>query len=113
MSDRGFLLLSASAIGTALGGQVVSGYDNSYGMVHWIHTAITSSANSASLGGTLQASPHPGMGWYPVTSWAFTGAANSGSAILSANYGYLQATVDWVSGAGTGRVSMFAQWADH
>jgi hypothetical protein len=95
VSERGFLLLSASGTGTALGGTELAGYAYRNGMVYWQHSAVTSSANSASVGATLYANPHPDLPWYPITSWAFTGAANSGSAIMSANYGHLKAAVDW------------------
>jgi hypothetical protein len=110
MGERGWLLISASASGAT--GQGILGYGARNGMIGWVHSAVTSSANSASLGATLYASMHPDMPLFPVTAWAFLGAANSGTAILSANYGHIEARVNWVSGAGTGRVTMFGQWAD-
>ncbi len=108
--NRGYLLGSASGVGTGLGGQDVSGLDYSRGMVSWIHSATTSSANSASLGATLYGKAHNDMQWLPISSWDFVGPANSGSAIISAAYGVLRAAVNYVSGAGTGRMTLYGIW---
>ena len=120
--ERGYLLLSANASGTGRGPTGVdgigpplqnSGFGYSVGMMYWLHTAITSSANSAAIGVTIYATPDPlGMPWLPISSLIGSGAAGSGSAMLTANYGYLQAGVNWVSGIGTGRMTMFVQWSN-
>lgn len=105
MGERGFLLDSATAAG---GGPVLSGYGSRQGMLFWSHTARNASANSGSASGALYASPHPGMEWWPVTSIAIGGPA-TGSAMLTAAYGYLMASATWISASGT--LTMFAQWA--
>lgn len=103
--DRGFLLNGATASGygvnAAGGGLVVSGYNQWQGMLAWNRVG----AGSASA--TVFGSPDPdNLGWYPISSFPING---QGSAILSANYGYLRASVFWTAANPTAH--LFAQWA--
>ncbi len=103
--ERGFLLLSASATGA---GSVLSGYDGRNGMIWWNHTALSASANSGSASATLYGSPHPGMGWYPVTGWTLGGTVR-GSAFITGIYGHLMVSATWISASGV--LTMFHHWA--
>lgn len=106
--DRGWLLFSASASGFGVDPRaagsplIVSGYDSNQGMVYWARMgAMTASA-------TLFGSPNPDtLGWYPISSISLNG---SGSAILSANYGFLRASL-FYTGTGLPSAMLFAQWA--
>jgi hypothetical protein len=107
---RGFLLISATATAWPHGpgsGGVLSGYGYKDGMVFWTHSAYNASADSGSASGTLYGRPHQGMPWYPISSFA-VGGANSGSAILSANYGHLMASAVWISASAM--LTVFAQY---
>lgn len=103
--ERGFLLLSATASGYGLddAGQnlMLSGYESRNGMVYWSGVGTGS--------GTLWGSPHPeGMGWFPISAFAWNDSVPRNSAILSGNYGYLRASLTFTANA-TGH--LFAQWA--
>lgn len=103
--ERGFLLNTGLVSGYGVGpvnGEdlIISGYGSWQGMVHW------NRAGDGSASATLFGSPHPDMGWFPISSMAITG---QGSAILSANYGHLRASIFWVAANPT--AFMFGQWA--
>lgn len=105
MAERGFLLLSATASGTGFdaAGQplIVSGYAYRNGMVYWSGVGTGS--------GTLWGSPHPSMGWFPISAFAWNNTVFRNSAIISGNYGQLMATVTFLANA-TGH--LFAQWSN-
>ena len=111
MSERDYLLLSATASGSGLHptgadgiGQprILSGYGYRQGMVFW------SGIGTAS--GTLFGSPDPGMGWFPISGFAWNNAVPRNSAIISANYGHLMATLTFTANS-TGH--LFVHWASH
>ena len=101
--ERGFLLLSATAsgYGNDAAGQslIISGYGFRNGMVYWSGVGTGS--------GTLWGSPHPDMGWYPISAFAWNDTVPRNSAMLSGNYGQLRASLTFTANA-TGQ--MFAQW---
>lgn len=104
--DRGYLLLGASASGFGVdsgnGAPLIqSAYNSMNGMWHWNRIG----AGTASA--TVFGSPDPVVfGWFPITSLAITG---SGSAIISANYGFMRASVFFTAANPT--AYLHAQWA--